>query len=180
MIQLCDTVSGCNAGFLRRISFHNILYHWLHKSMTTDQNNRKHKCHQEIKHRSGRNYTDTGQRRFTVKRTLIVTLSILALHHAGTAKRQQFYRIFCFSSGKSYNRRSQSKTKFIYPNTVLFCQQKMSPFMEQYDHTEKNDRNNKFQSTTCLLYIHTLPVLYPGSLLLPDVQYKYNVPYTLQ
>ena len=54
-----------------------------------------------------------------------------------------------------------------------------SPF-NVFDDAEYDDRNNNFQSTTCLLYIHRLHVPYPKSLLPMDSSHSYSVPCTPQ
>ena len=137
MIHFDDLITCLQSCCLSTISIFHLRYSWCGDTDISKNDDCQHKGHDKVKNRSRRNDTDPRPDRFFLKRPVIITLAVLALHHTGAAKRQQFNGILCLTFCKSHDGWSQSQRKLIDPDSVGFCQQEMSQFVKQNNRTEQ-------------------------------------------
>ena len=55
---------------------------------------------------------------------------VFPFHHAGSSKRKCLNAVFGFAFLYPTDSRSKAETKFIYPDSVCLCKQKMPQFMK--------------------------------------------------
>ena len=149
-IVLCNNISGFKPCRLCRrvlLDIHDLCRIITDKSYNDHGQN---KCKNKIKYRSCCHNRDSRPDRGCIKRSRKLFLcGILTNHRTGTAQRQQFHRITCFSLLDAEQPWSHAKRKLCYTDSIYFGQKEMSQLMYQNDCTENDDRNQNLQFTTC-------------------------------
>ena len=121
--------------FLKTCLFCGISFHYPGKngliiSHAAHQDKRENKCKNKIKKRSCKYDAHTSPYRLFTKCTIVRRIFVFPFHHAGSSKRKCLNAVFGFAFLYPTDSRSKAETKFIYPDSVCLCKQKMPQFMK--------------------------------------------------
>ena len=161
---------GCRTAFFHHHHFCRIITH------EADDDHSPHKGQNKVKNGTGCNDCNPLAGSFCIKSPFLIFASVLTQHHAGTAEGQKFPRIAGSPFFKTQNSRSHTERKFRNHNSIHLRQQKMSQFMEQYNGTEDENRNNYTHTTTLHLFFHKSSVPSPKSPPAADLQSPHGHP----
>ena len=175
-LVLCDHIAFFQACLFCCGTFCYLQYSCRIIANTAHNDHRQDKGQQKIKYRASGNHRNPAPHRSRIKGSRTVIFRIFSRHGTGTAKRKQFHGIACATFYRTYDPRTHAKRKFHHLNVVLFCQEKMSQFMDQYHNAENNYSNHKSQFTTCFRSTGKYPALQKGSHPDPDARFFYVFP----